>query len=116
MSEDQIMIDDGYAILDEVDHEEQEAEKPTALITVTSLPEIQENLRALRERWEQKAADAAAMVCTEETVQAIKKMRADMRKEYEEADRQRKMDIRLVSKLCKILDISIDEIISKEGT
>lgn len=90
MSEDQIMIDDGYAILDEVDHEEQEAEKPTALITVTSLPEIQENLRALRERWEQKAADAAAMVCTEETVQAIKKMRADMRKEYEEADRQRK--------------------------
>lgn len=62
----------------------------TALITVTSLPEIQENLRALRERWEQKARDAAAMVCTEENVQTIKKMRADMRKEWEEADRQRK--------------------------
>ncbi len=111
MSEDQIMIDDGYAILDERHEEERARElsqssyaaqleslgyspdgnpKPTALITVTSLPEIQENLRALRERWEQKAADAAAMVCTEETVQAIKKMRADMRKEYEEADRQRK--------------------------
>ena len=62
----------------------------TALITVTSLPEIQENLRLLRERWEQKAADAASMVCTEETVQTIKKMRAEMRKEFEEADRQRK--------------------------
>lgn len=62
----------------------------TALITVSALPEIQENLRLLKERWEQKAADAAAMVCTEETVQTIKQMRADMRKEYEEADRQRK--------------------------
>ena len=46
-----------------------------ALITVTSLPDIQENLRLLRERWEQKATDAASMVCTEETVQDLKKMR-----------------------------------------
>ena len=61
-----------------------------ALITVTSLPEIQENLRALKSRWEQKAADAAAMVCTEENVVTIKKMRADMRWEWEEADKQRK--------------------------
>ena len=34
----------------------------------------------------------------------------------ESGDRQRKMDIRLVSKLHKILDISIEEIIAKEGT
>ena len=96
---DQTYFDDGYEIPDEtarLDALERKYAEPieekgsTALITVTSLPEIQENLRALRERWEQKAADAAAMVCTEETVQAIKKMRADMRKEYEEADRQRK--------------------------
>lgn len=33
----------------------------------------------------------------------------------ENGERQRKMDIRLVSKLCKILDISIEEIIAKEG-
>lgn len=105
------IVDDGYAIPDERHDEERARElsrsgyaaqldslgytpdgnpKPTALITVTSLPEIQENLRALRERWEQKAKDAAAMVCTADTVQAIKQMRADMRKEYEEADKQRK--------------------------
>ena len=62
----------------------------TALITVTALPEIQENLRALRERWEQKAADAASMVCTEDSVQAIKKMRSEMREEFAQADAQRK--------------------------
>ena len=46
--------------------------------------------------------------------------RLDLSESYyskiESGDRQRKMDIRLVSKLCKILDISIDEIITKEGT
>lgn len=62
----------------------------TALITVSRLPEIQENLRMLRESWEQKATDAASLVCTEDTVQSIKKIRADMRKEFEEADKQRK--------------------------
>lgn len=61
-----------------------------ALITITTLPAIQENLRSLRERWEQKAKDAVWLVCTEESVQSIKTMRAEMRKEYEEADSQRK--------------------------
>lgn len=46
--------------------------------------------------------------------------RLDLSESYyskiESGDRQRKMDIRLVSKLCKILDISIEEIITKEGT
>lgn len=61
-----------------------------ALITITTLPAIQENLRSLRERWEQKAQDAAGLVCTDESVQTIKTMRAEMRKEYDEADAQRK--------------------------
>ena len=50
----------------------------TALITVSQLPVIQEELRALKERWELKAADAASMVCTEDTVQDLKKIRADI--------------------------------------
>ena len=60
------------------------------LITITQLPEIVENLRLLRERWEQAAADAKALVCTEESVQTMKDARAQMRKEFDEADRQRK--------------------------
>lgn len=64
--------------------------EPTSLIQVTSLPQIQERLHALRERWEQYAADAEALVCTEDTVQAVKATRADMRREFDEADAARK--------------------------
>lgn len=62
----------------------------TALITISQLPVIEEQLRALKESWEQRAADAANMVCTEDTVQDLKAIRAAMRKEFEEADTQRK--------------------------
>lgn len=61
-----------------------------AIIRVTQLPVIEERLRALKNAWEQKAADAAAMVCTEETIQGIKAARAEMRKEFEAAEAQRK--------------------------
>lgn len=61
-----------------------------SLIVVSQLPEIQENLRQLRDEWEQKAMDAASMICTEETVQSLKEMRAEMRKEFQLADSQRK--------------------------
>lgn len=67
-----------------------EEKASTALIAITRLPEIKENLRSLRERWEQKAKDAASLVCTDESVQSVKAMRAEMRKEFDEADRQRK--------------------------
>lgn len=51
---------------------------------------IKEQLAQLKQRWQQMAADAEAMVCNEETVQAVKKFRADMRKEFDEVDKQRK--------------------------
>lgn len=62
----------------------------TALIRLTSLPVIEEQLRTLKESWEQKAKDAESMVCTEDTVQDIKKARAEMRKEHDAAEAQRK--------------------------
>lgn len=62
----------------------------TALITVTQLPQIVENLKSLRDRWELAAQEAASLVCTEESVQSMKDARAQMRKEFEEADTQRK--------------------------
>lgn len=61
-----------------------------SLIAITRLPEITENLRALREHWLAKAEEAGRLVCTDESVQSIKAMRTQMRKEYDEADRQRK--------------------------
>lgn len=75
--------------LEEQDRAAAEAES-TALIAITTLPEIKENLRSLRDRWEREAKDAASLVCTDESIQSIKQMRAEMRKEYEAADDQRK--------------------------
>lgn len=61
-----------------------------SLIVISQLPVIQERLKLLQTSWEQKAKDAESMVCTEETVQVLKDMRAQMRKEFQEADAQRK--------------------------
>lgn len=61
-----------------------------SLIEVKQLPVIEEHLRALKDRWDQRAADAESMVCTEETIQAVKAFRAEMRKEFEEVEALRK--------------------------
>lgn len=68
----------------------EEGEFNTALITITMLPTLEEDLHRLKMRWADKVNDALQMVCTEETVQAMKGIRADIRKEYQEADEQRK--------------------------
>ena len=60
------------------------------LIKISQFPVIEERLRALKSEWEQKATDAAAMVCTEDTIQGIKAARAEMRREFEAAETQRK--------------------------
>lgn len=60
------------------------------LVVVKQLPVIEEQLLTLKDRWEQRAADAEAMVCTEETIQAVKAFRADMRKEFDEVEALRK--------------------------
>ena len=49
MTDENMTIFDDYEIPDEA---REAPETEAALITVTSLPEIEENLRALRERWQ----------------------------------------------------------------
>lgn len=61
-----------------------------SLIVVKQLPIIEEHLRTLKDHWEQRASDAESMVCTEETIQAVKGFRAEMRKEFEEVEALRK--------------------------
>lgn len=65
-------------------------ETSAELITIRQLPIIQQELQAVKARWEKIAEDAKSLVCTEETVQTLKAMRAEMRKEYTEVDDQRK--------------------------
>lgn len=56
------------------------------LVVIKQLPIIEERLHELKSSWEQKTADAEAMVCTEDTIKAIKAFRAEMRKEYQEVE------------------------------
>lgn len=60
------------------------------LIQVVQLPVIEEHLRTLKSCWEQRAADAESMVCTEKTIQTVKAFRAEMRKEFDEVETLRK--------------------------
>lgn len=111
MNENITMFDD-YAIPDEVAREEaesyermelreqeslekdaeNEAQTPdnTALIEVRQLPIIAERLRMVKDQVEAMAAEAASLVCTEETAQTVKTRRADLRKQFDELEAQRK--------------------------
>lgn len=62
----------------------------TDLIKVTQLPVIEEQLRSMQEQVEQRTGEAMSMVCTEDTVQAVKKLRAELNGEFWELEAQRK--------------------------
>lgn len=61
-----------------------------SLIEVKQLPIIEQHLQALKGKWEQRATDAESMVCTEETIQAVKAFRAEINKELEDVEARRK--------------------------
>ena len=60
------------------------------IIEVQQLPVIAERLRLVKDRVEAMTKEAAGLVCTGETVQAVKNTRADLRKQFEELEAQRK--------------------------
>lgn len=61
-----------------------------ALIRVTQLPVIEEQLRALKANIDQKVNDALALACTPDTIQAVKSTRAELNKEFSSLEDQRK--------------------------
>lgn len=56
------------------------------LIVVTQLPVIEENLRQVKSMVEARVSEALSLVCTEETLASVKKMRAELRKEFEQLE------------------------------
>ena len=60
------------------------------LIRVAQLPVIEERLRAMKETVDKRVGEALALVCNEETVQAVKAVRADLNKEFQVLEEQRK--------------------------
>lgn len=61
-----------------------------ALIQVKQLPVIEEHLRSMKEAVDKRVEEALSLVCTEETVQAVKNVRADLNKEFQALEDQRK--------------------------
>ena len=67
-----------------------EEKSTAALIEVRQLPVIAERLRQVKDQVEAMTSEASSLVCTAETVQAVKQKRADLRKQFDELETQRK--------------------------
>ena len=60
------------------------------LIVIKQLPIIEENLKELSGEIDKKIENANALVCNDETVKEVKKLRAELNKEFKELETQRK--------------------------
>lgn len=60
------------------------------LIRLIQAPIIEERLRVLKAEIAQMTAEAMSLVCTEETVQAVKATRSDLNRQFSELEEQRK--------------------------
>lgn len=60
------------------------------LIEVKQLPIIVEYLSTQKEKWERDALEAEALVCTEDTLKAVKGKRTEIGKEFEDIEARRK--------------------------
>ena len=64
--------------------------KETDLIIVRQLPVIEEQLQQIKSSVEMRVNKALSMVCTEQTRVDVKKIRSELKKEYEELENRRK--------------------------
>lgn len=62
----------------------------TSLITVEQIPIINQNLAAVKAEVEERTSRAAALICTEETVKDVKRIRADLNREFADFETARK--------------------------
>lgn len=60
------------------------------LIRVVQLPVIEEQLRAMKERVDKRVSEALSLACTDETLSAVKAARADLRKDFDALETERK--------------------------
>ncbi len=64
--------------------------KDDGLIVVKQLPVIEEQLKAIKERFSVEAESALALACTNETLQTVKKKRAELTKVFNALETKRK--------------------------
>lgn len=61
------------------------------LIVLKQLPIIEENLKSLSDEINKKVENAKALVCNDDTVKEVKKLRAELNKEFKKLETQRKL-------------------------
>lgn len=62
----------------------------TEILSIVNLPQTEQALKEISERCKGRLKLAEQMACTEETKQAVKKYRADLKKEFDELEAERK--------------------------
>ena len=60
------------------------------LLSIVNLPATEEALKAISEKCKDKLSIAESMACTDETKQAVKKLRADLNREFASYEAERK--------------------------
>lgn len=63
---------------------------PNGMIRVVQLPIIENQLRAVKDEIENRVSMAMSLACTEDTILAVKKVRAELNKEFEKYEKGRK--------------------------
>lgn len=60
------------------------------IMKVSQLPIIEEHLKTVKETVEKRASEAKSLACTPDTLTSVKAIRADLNKEFDELEAQRK--------------------------
>lgn len=82
-------------------------------VTIQSLPQITESLKELKSKIEERTAIASQVVATEENLKEIKKLRAELNKEFAAAESDRKTLLKQVSEPIDSFKKAYDEYVSQ---
>lgn len=81
-------------------------------VTIQSLPQITESLKELKGKIEERTAIASQVVVTEENLKEIKKLRAELNKEFAAAESDRKALLKQVSEPIDRFKAAYDECVA----
>ncbi|MCI6496650.1 MAG: DUF1351 domain-containing protein [Anaeromassilibacillus sp.] len=82
-------------------------------VTIQSLPQIAESLKELKSKIEERTAIASQVVVTEENLKEIKKLRAELNKEFAAAETDRKALLKQISEPIDSFKKTYDEFVAQ---
>lgn len=83
------------------------------ILSIVNLPQTEQALKEISERCKDRLKLAEQMACTEETKQAVKKYRAELKKEFEELENERKEKTKEYEKPLEEFKTIYNELIAK---